>query len=322
VNRVEGEYRDSMLTSGESTPSRSSHSDSPDRPILYESDGRRPAAAINVITAHDGFHPLLDLVSYNDKHTRPKSRGQSATGRRQTGHGTAAPRVPQIPRSTRSCRASTPLLATLILSQGVRDACRRRRIRPLQGGNNTPGCHDSESPWFDWSERDEALRTFTRRLIDLRLSEPVFPRRDFLRCDEVVGSGLPDVVWFGWRRRDDDGADWERTDAHALGCSSTRRIPTTIVRGNTLVARLLPAAVQSHHEPLPFPSSAELGETWTTVLGSDRLATIPTPRHAGAEAAARGALHAVIPAARDLPRFDSRVGELGVPWRPRIGCSG
>src|SRR5438270_746515 len=34
---------------------------------LYESDGRRPFASVNFITAHDGF-TLPDLVSYNEKH--------------------------------------------------------------------------------------------------------------------------------------------------------------------------------------------------------------------------------------------------------------
>ena len=34
---------------------------------LYESNGRRPYASINFVTAHDGF-PLADLVSYNAKH--------------------------------------------------------------------------------------------------------------------------------------------------------------------------------------------------------------------------------------------------------------
>jgi isoamylase len=34
---------------------------------LYESDGRKPYASINFITAHDGF-TLNDLVSYNHKH--------------------------------------------------------------------------------------------------------------------------------------------------------------------------------------------------------------------------------------------------------------
>ncbi|HEX4791696.1 MAG TPA: glycogen debranching protein GlgX, partial [Actinospica sp.] len=34
---------------------------------LYQSDGRRPIASVNFVTAHDGF-TLRDLVSYNDKH--------------------------------------------------------------------------------------------------------------------------------------------------------------------------------------------------------------------------------------------------------------
>ena len=34
---------------------------------LYESNGRRPYASINFVTAHDGF-TLNDLVCYNQKH--------------------------------------------------------------------------------------------------------------------------------------------------------------------------------------------------------------------------------------------------------------
>src|SRR6266704_3105672 len=36
---------------------------------LYQSDGRRPYASINFVTAHDGF-TLHDLVSYNEKHNQ------------------------------------------------------------------------------------------------------------------------------------------------------------------------------------------------------------------------------------------------------------
>ena len=35
---------------------------------LYQSDGRRPYASINFITAQDGF-TLCDLVSYSEKHS-------------------------------------------------------------------------------------------------------------------------------------------------------------------------------------------------------------------------------------------------------------
>src|SRR6476469_8982639 len=36
---------------------------------LYESNGRKPYASVNFITAHDGF-TLQDLVSYNEKHNQ------------------------------------------------------------------------------------------------------------------------------------------------------------------------------------------------------------------------------------------------------------
>ncbi|HEV7804365.1 MAG TPA: glycogen debranching protein GlgX, partial [Solirubrobacteraceae bacterium] len=41
---------------------------------LYESDGRRPFASVNFITAHDGF-TLRDLVSYNEKHNEANLEG-------------------------------------------------------------------------------------------------------------------------------------------------------------------------------------------------------------------------------------------------------
>jgi glycogen operon protein len=41
---------------------------------LYQSDGKRPYASINFITAHDGF-TLNDLVSYNDKHNDANQEG-------------------------------------------------------------------------------------------------------------------------------------------------------------------------------------------------------------------------------------------------------
>ncbi|MHC5721577.1 MAG: glycogen debranching enzyme, partial [Nostoc sp.] len=41
---------------------------------LYQSDGRKPSASINFITAHDGF-TLCDLVSYNEKHNDANGEG-------------------------------------------------------------------------------------------------------------------------------------------------------------------------------------------------------------------------------------------------------
>ena len=41
---------------------------------LYQSDGRRPFASINFVTAHDGF-TLRDLVSYERKHNEANLEG-------------------------------------------------------------------------------------------------------------------------------------------------------------------------------------------------------------------------------------------------------
>ena len=41
---------------------------------LYLSDGRRPVASVNFVTAHDGF-TLADLVSYNHKHNEANGEG-------------------------------------------------------------------------------------------------------------------------------------------------------------------------------------------------------------------------------------------------------
>jgi pullulanase/glycogen debranching enzyme len=133
------------------------------------------------------------------------------------------------PSSLRA-RQQRNFLATLLLSQGVPMLPGGDEFGRSQGGNNNAWCQDSEISWFDWSGADEDLRTFTRRLIELRVSEPVFRRRDFLRGDEVVGSEMPDVVWFGCNgepSRTPTGSAKTRTPS--ASSSTARRSPTTTV---------------------------------------------------------------------------------------------
>ena len=49
-----------------------------------------------------------------------------------------------------------------------------------QGGNNNAYCQDNAITWFDWSNVDDDLLAFTRRLIALRRAHPAFRRRRFL----------------------------------------------------------------------------------------------------------------------------------------------
>ena len=113
--------------------------------------------------------------------TRPTAR-PTGTGPTTTGPGTAGWRVPATtPRwSTLRARQSRALLTTLLLSFGVPLLCGGDELGRTQGGNNNAYCQDNAISWFDWSQPDDDLLAFTRRLIALRRAHPVLRRRRFL----------------------------------------------------------------------------------------------------------------------------------------------
>src|ERR1700679_545844 len=86
---------------------------------LYQSDGRRPFASINFITAHDGF-TLRDLVSYNEKHNEANGEnGADGTDdNRSWNCGVEGPTDDPAINELRA-RQRRNLLATLLLSEGV-----------------------------------------------------------------------------------------------------------------------------------------------------------------------------------------------------------
>jgi isoamylase len=245
---------------------------------LYDSDGRRPAASINFITAHDGF-TLADLVAYNEKHNEAnlEDNQDGADDNRSWNCGAEGPTDdPQI--NALRARQQKNFLATMLLSQGVPMLLGGDEFGRSQGGNNNAWCQDSEISWFDWDNVDEPLQAFTRRVIKLRQSEPVFRRRDFLVGDEVVGSGLPDVVWFGCDGEKMQDGDWEREDAHALGVFlNGEEIPTQDRDGNPIEGASFLMLFNAHHEPLTFTIPTGLGASWSSEISSDPAADDASP---------------------------------------------
>ena len=242
---------------------------------LYDSDGRRPAASINFVTAHDGF-TLADLVSYNDKHNEAnlEDNQDGTDDNRSWNCGAEGPTDdPEI--SALRTRQQRNLLATLLLSQGVPMLLGGDEFGRSQGGNNNAWCQDSEISWFDWGSVDEQLQAYTRQLIELRRTEPVFRRRDFL-VGETEGSGLPDVVWFGCDGQEMSNGDWEREDARALGVFlNGDEIPNHDRDGNPIEGRSFLLLFNAHHEPVAFTVPDGLGDEWETVIGSDPEADYP-----------------------------------------------
>jgi isoamylase len=190
---------------------------------LYGSDGRRPTASINFITAHDGF-TLHDLVSYERKHNEVNGEGNrdGHDHNISSNHGVEGPTDDPAIRAVRE-RQKRNFLATLLCSQGVPMILGGDEIGRTQHGNNNAYCQDNEISWLDWDLDDAArdLLEFTRRVIHLRKGHPALRRRRFFQGIEVRGSDIPDITWLtpdGQEMSDDEwSADWTRALAFRLG---------------------------------------------------------------------------------------------------------
>jgi isoamylase len=184
---------------------------------LYESDGRKPFASINFVTAHDGF-TLNDLVSYNDKHNEANQEGgnDGTDDNRSWNCGVEGPTDDPAVNALRA-RQRRNFIATLLLSQGAPMLLGGDELCRTQQGNNNGWCQDNELSWYDWDLGDEGreLLDWARRLIALRRSEPVFRREHFLEGDR--DDGRPDVWWFRRDGRRMTRRDWEDRELGWLG---------------------------------------------------------------------------------------------------------
>ncbi|HYO35206.1 MAG TPA: glycogen debranching protein GlgX, partial [Geodermatophilus sp.] len=110
---------------------------------LYRSDGRRPFASVNFVTAHDGF-TLADLVTYERKRNEANgedNRDGESHNRNWNGGVEGPSDDPQV-RAVRA-RQVRNHLATLLLSTGVPMLTAGDELGRTQGGNNNAYCQDN-----------------------------------------------------------------------------------------------------------------------------------------------------------------------------------
>jgi isoamylase len=228
---------------------------------LYESDGRRPFASINFITAHDGF-TLRDLVSYNQKHNEANGEGNKdgTDDNRSWNCGVEGPTDDPVVRALRA-RQHRNFLATLLLSQGVPMVLAGDEFGRTQRGNNNAWCQDNELSWFRWDEADEELLEFARRLIRFRRDHPVFRRRTFFKGR---GEDLPDVWWMRPDGRRMTRRDWDNTAARAIGVFlNGDEIGTMTPRGEEVRDDSFLILFNAHFEQIPFRLPARrFGTRW------------------------------------------------------------
>jgi glycogen operon protein len=245
---------------------------------LYQSDGRRPFASINFVTAHDGF-TLRDLVSYNEKHNEAnrEDNRDGTDDNRSWNCGVEGETDDPSVNALRE-RQMRNFVATLFLSQGVPMLLGGDEFARTQGGNNNAWCQDNEISWFDWrwDERQSRMYEFTKRVVNLRRDHDVFRRRDFLMGAEM-GSGLPDVWWFRPDGRRMTQKDWSRADAHTLGVFlNGQEIPTRTPQGAPIGDDSFLLLLNAHHEPIEFTLPARrFGLRWATELSTSEPGAPP-----------------------------------------------
>ena len=213
---------------------------------LYLSDGRRPVASVNFVTAHDGF-TLADLVSYNHKHNEANGEGgRDGSDDNRSWNCGAEGRTDDPAVTALRDRQKRNFLCTVLLSQGIPMLLAGDEMGRTQRGNNNAYCQDTDISWVHWPPDhgppdhgpadhgpadhgppdgdgeapegylgDQDLLDFVRTLIRLRADHPVFRRRRFFRGQEAVRGRAAardepgDIAWFtpaGQEMTDDDWA--------------------------------------------------------------------------------------------------------------------
>src|ERR1019366_9318807 len=115
-------------------------------------------------------------------------------------------------------RQQRNLLATLLLSQGVPMLLGGDEIGRTQRGNNNAYCQDNELSWFDWNlgDAERELYAYTRAMVRLRQSHPVFRRIQFFRGVHTL-RGDKDIPWLRPEGREMAVADWSAPAAPVVG---------------------------------------------------------------------------------------------------------
>jgi isoamylase len=186
---------------------------------LYASDGRRPFASINFVTAHDGF-TMRDLVSFDHKHNEANLEGnRDGTDDNRSwncGHeGLTADRDINALRG----RQLRNFMATLIISTGVPMLCGGDEFGRTQQGNNNAYCQDNPISWYDWQWQpwQDAHFAFTRRLLELRRSHPALQQRFFFAGRPLHEGGPKDLDWLDTDGRELSEDKWSSSETRTLG---------------------------------------------------------------------------------------------------------
>jgi glycogen operon protein len=185
---------------------------------LYASEGRRPFASINFVTAHDGF-TMRDLVSYDYKHNDAnlEDNRDGTDNNRSSNNGVEGETHDEIIIDTRRQQLRN-FMATLLLSTGVPMINGGDEFGRTQLGNNNAYCQDNVISWYDWNWEpwQSELKVFTSQVLHLRRLHSAFRQRYFFAGKPHHDGGPKDLAWIGRDGLEIAEADWHAAESRTL----------------------------------------------------------------------------------------------------------
>ena len=238
--------------------------------------GRRPAACVNFITAHDGF-TLNDVVSYNDKHNEANGENNrdGSGDNRSWNCGAEGPTDDRGINALRD-RQIRNFLATLLLSQGTPMLVAGDELGRTQRGNNNAYCQDNEISWLNWdiAGRGRSLIEFTRKLTALRHRYPILRRNRFLTGAYDEELEVKDVTWINASGSEMRAEEWADPRMSCFGMLMDGRArPSGVAQRGTEATMLL--VMNAYHDLVQFTLPSATGaDSWrllvdTNVPGSE-----------------------------------------------------
>jgi glycogen operon protein len=241
-------------------------------PDLYFDNYRHPFASINFITAHDGF-TLNDLVSYNEKHNEENGEDSRDGEDHNRSWNCGAEGPTDNPEITAlRDKQKRNFLTTLFVSQGVPMLVAGDELSRTQRGNNNAYCQDNEISWIDWAGADKKLMDFTRKLIHLYKSHPVFTRRRWFKGRPIKGIDVEDIAWFLPEGMEMPEEAWSQDFAKSLGVYlNGRSLRSPGSKGEIMIDDNFYLMFNAHYEPLNYKLPPEkYGSGWICVLDTAR----------------------------------------------------
>jgi isoamylase len=238
---------------------------------IFNTQGRRPWASINFITAHDGF-TLNDVVTYNEKHNEANGEDNKdgSSNNQSWNCGVEGPTDDPAINGLRS-RQIRNMLATLLLSQGTPMLLAGDEFGRTQNGNNNAYCQDNEISWLNWDIKDKGnhLIEFVKRLTALRHKYPILRRDRFLSGEYVEELGVKDVTWINANGSEMQDKQWGDSGMRCFGMLLDGRAQTSGIRRQGKEATLL-LVFNEYSDMVEFsiPECAG-GETWTLLIDTN-----------------------------------------------------